>query len=182
MKILKDRFMFRFVETSVAGRCLFGLAGAVFALVEPTLPFIIICTLAVLGDSYTAWALNKRAARKYPTKADGKFRSERFGKVFGTLIKIYLLIILVYHIDNIIFEDLSVKLANIVAGAVCFWQIWSMLENEASCNNAKWAKFAQRILVDKTERHFNIDLHELKPGEIDMEKDNSINQNKKTES
>lgn len=167
--------MYRLVDTSTLGRCLFGLVGAVFALIEPTLPFIIICTLAVLGDAYTAWSLNKRASKKFPDKADGKFRSERFSKVFGTLIKIYLLIILVYHIDSIIFEDLSVKLANIVAGAICFWQIWSMLENEASCNNAKWAKFAQRILVDKTERHFNIDLHELKPGEIDVyEKKNNV--------
>lgn len=37
-----------------------------------------------------------------------------------------------------------------------------MLENESSCNDAKWAKIAQRIMVDKTERHFDIDLHELK--------------------
>lgn len=171
--------MYRLVDTSLLGRCLFGLCGALFALVEPTLPFIIICTLAVLGDSYTAWSLNRRASKLYPNKADGKFRSAKFSKVFSTLIKIYLLIVLVYHVDTIIFEDLSVKLANVVAGAVCFWQIWSMLENEASCNNAKWAKFAQRILVDKTERHFNIDLHELKPGEIDVYDNNNNVEHKK---
>jgi hypothetical protein len=59
-------------------------------------------------------------------------------------------------------QVLPIKLTNIVAGAVCFWQVWSMLENESSCNNARWAKIAQRILVDKTERHFDIDLRELK--------------------
>ena len=70
--------------------------------------------------------------------------------------------VLAYLIDTIIFPDMAMMLPNIVAGTVCFWQIWSMLENESSCNDARWADVAQRIMVDKTERHFDIDLHELK--------------------
>ena len=91
------------------------------------------------------------------------------GRVFVTLIKVYALTILAYLVQTFILEGLPIKLANIVAAAVCFWQFWSMLENESSCNDAKWAKIAQRILVDKTERHFDIDLSELKENKEDGE-------------
>jgi len=144
------------------GKSLFVVLGSIFAFLEPTLPFILICTLAVFMDCYTAWSLSRRVKKKYPGANDGKFKSNYAGRVFTTLLKTYALILLVFLIENFIFEGLPVKLSNIVAGAVCFWQIWSMLENESSCNDARWAKIAQRILVDKTERHFDIDLHELK--------------------
>lgn len=144
------------------GRAFFGVLGAFFALVQPTWPFIIICTLAVLVDCYTAWALSKRVKRTFPEANDGKFKSRYAGRVFETLIKIYILIVLAYLIQTFIFEGLPVRLANIAAGAVCFWQLWSILENESSCNTARWAKVAQRVMVDKTERHFDIDLSALK--------------------
>lgn len=144
------------------GRVIFGLVGALFAFLHPTLPFIVISTLAVLADVYTAWSLSRRVKRLHPDANDGKFKSRYFGRVFETLIKIYLLIILAYLIETCIFEGLPIKLANIAAGAVCFWQIWSMLENESSCNDAKWAKVAQSVMIDKAERHFDIDLSELK--------------------
>jgi hypothetical protein len=147
------------------GRYVIGGLGAVLAFLAPTIPFILICTFAILCDCYTAWALSRRVKEKYPGANDGKFKSNYAGRVFLTLIKVYALIVLVFLIEDFIFEGLPIKLANVVAGAVCFWQIWSMLENESSCNDAKWAKIAQRILVDKTERHFDIDLHELKKTE-----------------
>ena len=56
-------------------------------------------------------------------------------------------------------------LANYVSLVFCFIQIWSILENESSMNDKPWAKIAQRIMVDKAERHFDIDLHELKEPE-----------------
>ena len=78
-----------------------------------------------------------------------------------TLIKIYVLIILAFLMETYIFEGLQIKLVNITAGAVCFWQLWSMLENESSCSDEKWARVLQKVLVDKTARHFDIDLSEL---------------------
>lgn len=143
--------------------------GALVALLQPTVPFIIICTIAILFDCYTAWSLSRRVKRKYPGANDGKFKSRYAGRVFVTLIKVYALTILAYLVQTFILEGLPIKLANIVAAAVCFWQFWSMLENESSCNDAKWAKIAQRILVDKTERHFDIDLSELKENKEDGE-------------
>lgn len=143
--------------------------GALVALLQPTVPFIIICTIAILFDCYTAWSLSRRVKRKYPGANDGKFKSRYAGRVFVTLIKVYALTILAYLVQTFILEGIPIKLANIVAAAICFWQVWSMLENESSCNDAKWAKIAQRILVDKTERHFDIDLSELKENKEDGE-------------
>ena len=143
--------------------------GALVAMLQPTVPFIIICTIAILFDCYPAWSLSRRVKKKYPGANDGKFKSRYAGRVFVTLIKVYALTILAYLVQTFILEGLPIKLANIVAAAVCFWQVWSMLENESSCNDAKWAKIAQRILVDKTERHFDIDLSELKENKEDGE-------------
>ena len=149
------------------GRYCMSTFGALVAMLQPTVPFIIISTIAILFDCYTAWSLSRRVKKKYPGANDGKFKSRYAGRVFVTLIKVYALTILAYLVQTFILEGLPIKLANIVAAAVCFWQVWSMLENESSCNDAKWAKIAQRILVDKTERHFDIDLSELKENKED---------------
>jgi hypothetical protein len=66
-----------------------------------------------------------------------------------------------YFIQVHITDGLPVDLTKVAAGAICFWQLWSILENESSCNGAKWAKIMQKILVDKTSRHFDIDLSDL---------------------
>lgn len=143
-------------------RYLFAIVGAIFAFLQPTIPFILVCTLAIFMDCYTAWSLSRRVKKKYPNSNDGKFKSYYMGRVFMTLLKVYFLIVLAYCIEKYIFS-FSIALPNIVAGAVCFWQVWSMLENEASCSDRKWARMAQRFLIDKTERHFDVDLSELKP-------------------
>ena len=147
---------------SLVGKHIMGVMGACVAMIRPTFPFILVCTLAVLADCLTAWSLSRRVKKRFPGANDGKFKSNYAGRVFLTLIKIYSLTILVHLIDAMVFPEIALHLPQVVAGAVCFWQIWSMLENESSCNDAKWAKIAQRIMVDKTERHFDIDLHELK--------------------
>lgn len=147
---------------SLAGKHIMGVMGACVAMIRPTFPFILVCTLAVLADCFTAWSLSRRVKKRFPGANDGKFKSNYAGRVFITLIKVYSLTILVHLIDAMVCPEIALHLPQVVAGAVCFWQIWSMLENESSCNDAKWAKIAQRIMVDKTERHFDIDLHELK--------------------
>ena len=141
-------------------RSLFSVIGGVIALLHPTFPFILVCTLMVLADVYTAWSLSRRVKRKHPNANDGKFKSIYFGRVFMTLIKIYVLIILSFLIEAYIFEGMQIRLANITAGAVCFWQLWSILENESSCSDERWAKVLQKVL-DKAERHFDVDLSEL---------------------
>lgn len=151
---------------------IFSGFGAIFAIVEPTVPFIVVCTFAIFADCYTAWALSRRVLRRHPGVNDGKFKSNYAGRIFITLLKVYVLIVLAFLIETYIFEGLPIKLSNIVAGAICFWQVWSILENESSCNDARWAEIAQRILIDKTERHFDVKLGELRKPNNDKDKDN----------
>lgn len=158
---------------SVFGRILFACWGAIVAVMEPRLPIILICYAAVFMDCYSAWTLSRRVRNKFPGKSDGKFKSDHAGRVFITLIKVTALIVLVAHMEDYILTDIPVSLTKIVAGAICFWQIWSILENESSCNDAKWARIAQRIMVDKTERHFDVDLHELKHEDPEPEQDHA---------
>lgn len=146
-------------------RWLFTFLGGVLAILEPTLPYLIICTLIIFADCYTAWSLSRRARKAHPDRVseDGKkFKSHYFGKVIETLAKSWVLIIIAFLIQVHITDGIPIDLTKVAAGAIVFWQLWSILENESSCNGAKWAKLAQKILVDKTSRHFNINLDELK--------------------
>lgn len=145
-------------------RGIFTALGALLAMLEPTLPYILICTLMILADCYTAWSLSRRARKAYPNRVSSngrKFKSHHFGAVILTVLKAWLLIILSFLIQCHITDSMPIDLTKIAAGAVCFWQFWSILENESSCNGSKWASVLQKILVDKTSRHFDIDLKEL---------------------
>lgn len=149
-------------------RPLFSLLGAIFAMLQPTLPYMLICTMVIFADCYTAWQLDKRVKAKYGEQApkeSGKFLSSKAGRVIHTLIKVYVLIILAYFINLYVTSGLGIDMTKVAAGAVIFWQFWSILENESSCNNAAWARVAQKVLVDKTERHLDIDLSLLKKKE-----------------
>ena len=153
-------------------RPLFSLLGAIFAMLQPTLPYMLICTMVIFADCYTAWQLDKRVKAKYGKRApkeSGKFRSSNAARVIHTLIKVYVLIILAFFINLYITSGLGVDMTKVAAGAVIFWQFWSILENESSCNDASWARVAQKVLVDKTERHLGIDLSLLKKEDKDNE-------------
>lgn len=146
-------------------RPLFTIIGALVAMIEPALPYMFVCTLAIFYDCYTAWQLDRRVRAKWADAAprhSGKFKSSHFGRVIYTLLKVYALIILAHFIERYITVGMPIDTTKVAAGAVCFWQIWSILENESSCNDASWAKVAQKILVDKTERHLGVDLSDLK--------------------
>lgn len=142
-------------------RWIFALAGGVLTILKPTAPYLLICTLLIFADCISAWSLARRAAKTHPDKVSRdakKFRSHNFGHTLVTIIKSYALIIMAYLISRHITDGIPIDLTKVAAGAICFWQIWSILENESSCNGARWAKVAQKILVDKTSRHFDIDL------------------------
>lgn len=145
-------------------RIFFTAFGAVCTALAPTLPYIILCTCAVLADCLSAWMLARRVKKAYPAEADretGKFKSYHFGKTIWTLLCVYMLLIFAYFLDMYITSTLPFNALKVAAGAVIFWQAWSILENASSCNGAKWAKILQQIMVDKTERHLDIDLSAL---------------------
>ena len=138
---------------------------------EPTFPLIIVAMIFILYDAWTAFTLDKRVHKAYPDKTkreQANFRSFAFGKVIKeTIPKRLWLIILAYLVEHWVFIHVSIPLSYVVTGAICFEQAWSILENESSCRSEKESRFwklLQRIMVDKTERHFDLTLDELKDG------------------
>ena len=155
-------------------KVIFGVIGSGIGwLVEefrPTFPLNIVAMIFIVYDAYTAYQLDRRVCRLYPdrTKHEAKFSSSAFGKVITkTLPKRLWLIVLAYLVEHWVFIHVSIPLSYAVTGAICFEQAWSILENESSCrkeNESRFWKMLQRIMIDKTERHFDITLDELKKG------------------
>ena len=144
---------------------IFSVGSAVVTALSPTLPYILLCTAAVLMDCWTAWQLDKRVRKAYPEKTSknsGKFKSSHFGSVLITLLQVYMLLIFAHFLYIYVTESLSFNALKLAAGLVIGWQLWSCLENISSCNGAKWALILQQVMVDKTERHFDIDLSALR--------------------
>lgn len=141
----------------------FSVSGGFMAFIVPTLEYAAICSFAIVLDVITAYRLSRRVKRKNPGANDGKFKSSYARRVFDNMIKIYILILLAHAIDIrllVMFDGLY--LSNYVAAIFTFIQAWSILENESSMNDAKWARLLQKIMVNKAERHFNVDMSEFK--------------------
>jgi len=154
-------------------KALFALIGGVVGWFvgefRPTFPLIIVAVIFIVYDAFTAYQLDKRVHNRYPDKAQrrkAKFTSFAFGKVIKqTIPKRLWLILLAYLVEHWVFVHVTIPLSYIVTGVICFEQAWSIMENESSCRNEADSRFwrlLQKIMVDKTERHFDIHLEELK--------------------
>ena len=138
------------------------LGAWLWTTLEPAVPFGAVCTAMVFADVISARRLAFRLRKKHPNcHQQLKFNSSRFGHIFGSLAKIYSVLLLATLVQNVIIGE-SFNLLKFVAGAICFWQAVSILENEASCNAHPWARILSKILIDKTERHLGISLDELR--------------------
>lgn len=128
------------------------------------LPLAALCFVFVLLDCLTAWRLSRRVRATYgDDKASGKFQSDKFGHtVVKFTIIIPLALILAYWSQELIFVGTSIDCIKITAGAFIGWLGWSCLENESSCNGKRWARLLQTIMIDKAERHLDVNLSELK--------------------
>ena len=154
-------------EVAFSYKC---LGSFIFAVISNAFfsiaPLAILCFALVIIDCTTAWQLARRMKKRgYPTT--GKFRSDKFGwAVVKMSIVIPTALLVAYFTQMLIFEGANLHLIQVVAGVICFWQIWSILENVSSCNEgALWARILQRVMIDKAERHLDISLDELKNGE-----------------
>lgn len=147
-------------------------SGLVIAF-EASIPFFIPCMIAVLLDVASAYWLGRRVAKKYPDRANGKFRSSYKYRIIITMILGLILVILAHYVDVLVIKnsDLAVRYC---MGIFIGYQLVSMLENWSSENDNKFAKLLQKILVNKAERHFNIDLSEF----WDVNKNDKKNKNK----
>lgn len=153
-----------------------GMVGWLVAEFRPTFPLIAVAIIFILYDAYTAFKLDKRVHAAYPEKTDrkkAKFTSFAFGKVVKqTIPKRLWLIVLAYLVEHWVFIHMQVPLSYILTGVICFEQAWSILENESSCRpeaEHRFWKALQQVMVDKTARHFDVNLDKLKE-----EKDDSV--------
>lgn len=146
-----------------------GWFGWLIGEFHPTFPLIIVAVIFIVYDAYTAYCLDKRVKKKYPektTREKAKFTSFAFGKVVTqTIPKRLSLILLAFLVEHWVFIHVEIPLSYIVTGVICFEQAWSIMENESSCRDeadSRFWRWLQKIMVDKTARHFDVDLNELK--------------------
>jgi phage-related holin len=119
------------------------------------------CFLVIILDIISAWLLSRRIHKKDPTRTDGKFKSEYKWRIMFTIIIMLLAIMLAYFVDILIIKESDLA-QRFVVGFFVFYQVWSMLENWSSENDNKFAKILQKIMINKAERHLNVDLSDLK--------------------
>lgn len=135
------------------------IPGSILAFIAPNIPFILVCIFAVLVDSITAWCLARRIKKK-SGKANAKFESRKFGKIIISLIEVMLVIFLASMLETHVLTMFDkLYLANYVAAIYVIKQAISILENISSQNNKSWAVLLQKILIDKSERHLNVDVN-----------------------
>lgn len=146
-----------------------GCFGWFLAEFKPTFPLIIVTMIFIVYDAYTAYRLDRRTHELYPDRAkrhQAKFTSFAFGKVIKeTIPKRLWLIIMAYLVEHWVFCHVKIPLSYIVTGIICFEQAWSILENESSCRpepEKKFWRLLQKIMVDKTARHFDVNLDDIR--------------------
>lgn len=137
-----------------------GALGGLLIAASAAVAFIVPCFIVTALDVYSAFCLGRRLHKKYPQKCDGKFKSEYKWRIFRTIGVGLAIVILAKYADMLILrdEDLAVRFA---AGFFFVYQGWSILENWSSENKSPWARIIQRIVVNKAERHFNIEIKDL---------------------
>ncbi len=145
-----------------------GVIGWFVGKFEPAFPLIIVATLFVLYDAWSAYQLDKRVHQMYPKRKreKAKFMSYKFRNVIPTLIERYVIILLAFCVERWVFVHIDVPVSYIAAGVVCAEQALSIAENKASCRlpgdkHARIWKTLAKILVDKTSRHFDVNLKDL---------------------
>lgn len=144
---------------------------------NPAFPLIIVAIAFILYDAWTAFQLDKRVKTMYPDKTkrhEAKFYSFAFGKVIRKTIPERLIVILLAFLaEKYVFIHVTIPLSYVATGAILFEQAWSALENNSSCRSeedSRFWKMLQRIMIDKTERHFDVNLDELKVTEEQIER------------
>lgn len=150
---------------STGYRFLFWIIGALWGLLQPTIPFAGIVGFAIVLDCITAWRLSKRVKKQNPKakEDDGKFKSQYARRMFYTLLIVWACTFLGWLIDDFMYPFVDLYLANFISSGFCLVQLISILENESSCNDARWAKVLQTVLVNKAARHLEIDPEDLQP-------------------
>lgn len=151
----------------------------------PTFPLMVVTLVFILCDALTAYRLDQRVHEKYPDKVSrerAKFTSFAFGKVVKvTIPKRLEVIILAWMAQHWVLRGfMDQPVVYVATGAILLEQTVSILENEFSCRDERssWLfRMLKGVLIDKTERHFDVDLEELKKPRYDFDDNNNNNNN-----
>lgn len=145
-----------------------GVIGWFVGEFNPAFPLIVVMVLFVFYDAYSAYQLDKRVHKKYPDRVqreEAKFNSFDFSKVIKkTIPERIALILLAFVAQKYVFVHVEWHLEYVCTAAILFEQLLSIAENMASCTDtdSRFWKILRKVLIDKTERHFEVDLDELK--------------------
>lgn len=161
-----------------------GIAGGLFGwfvgVFTPAFPLILLAIAFIVYDSWTAFELDRRVKKRYPKKKKrpAKYTSYKAWGMIPTMIESFVVILLMFAAQKYIFVDIYIPLSYIATGVICGVQLLSIAENKASCRfpgdrGYKMWKILAKILIDKTERHFDTDLSELKEELNNVEKEQS---------
>ena len=138
-----------------------GLLASVAVFFQPLYIYIAICIFAKIVDIAFAVRLSKRIKR-VSKNSSGKFKSKEINKFFLAMFCFISLLLLCFLLDSFVVMYGMYPVTRFACGVFVFQQIWSCLESESSANDSKWARTMQKIMIDKSERHFDIDLSEYK--------------------
>lgn len=146
-----------------------GLVGWFVGVFEPAFPLIYIAIAFIVYDSWTAYELDKRVKKRYPKKKKrpAAYVSYKAWGMVPTIAESCVIILLMWLLQKYVFVDLYVPLVYIATGVICGIQLLSIAENKSSCRQPSdkcwnvW-KILAKILIDKTERHFDVNLDDLK--------------------
>ena len=158
-----------------------GLVGWFVGVFDPAFPLILVAIAFILYDSWSAYELDRRVKKKYPDKKQrpAKYVSYKAWGMIPTMIESFVIILLMFAAQKWVFIDLYVPLSYIATGAICGVQLLSIAENKASCRfpgerGYRIWKVLAKVLIDKTERHFDTDLSELKEGLNNTEENGTL--------
>ena len=153
-----------------------SVCGGLLMALETSIDFLVPCLLAVVLDVISAYFLGRRVHKKYPTKSDGKFKSEYKRRILFTMIIVWMCIILANYVDIYVHKNVDGLAVRFTVAVFLFYEIWSCLENWSSENKQPIARALQRVMVNKAERHLNVPLKDLLMKEDDGDDgDNGLN-------
>jgi hypothetical protein len=135
------------------GNLLVYLLSAVLTTLTPNLPFIIILLLVMVADVISAIRLHNRLYNIDQTKYHKpKIEAKKLLKMissFGMMV----FVILITHLVHEHIVTIEFNIVKVVAGIMIGCQILSVLENESTCNDQKWAKVLRKVLIDKANKY-----------------------------
>lgn len=155
-----------------------GVVGWFVGEFSPTFPLMLVAIAFIVYDSWSAFELDKRVKKTYPDKhkRPARFVSYKFWNTVPTITESLIVILLAYSVQKWVFVDFYVPLSYVAAGVIAAAQFVSIAENKCSCRgpedrNYKLWRVLSKYFISKTERHFDIDLSELKDKENGEGKD-----------